>query len=83
VKNLKSLIGFLLMMPIVLGVVFVVIDNPQTVSVQLIGVSFGVQSVGTWVVLSFVVGGVAGLCAASAVVIRLKARLLRLERKLA
>ena len=73
-KHVKRLIALLLLIPIGLAVVIFVLDNPELISVQLFGFSMGALSTGAWMMLSFVIGGFAGLLSGVAVIFRLRAR---------
>ena len=80
-KHIKRLIGLLLLIPVILVVVIFVTDNQELISIQLLGFSIGKLSSGAWMMLSFVVGGVAGLLAGSVIIFRLRTRLMLLNKK--
>lgn len=80
VKNIKKLLGLLLLLPVVLLVAMFIIDNQGTASVELPGLSVAELSIGTWMVLSFALGGIGGVLFSSSIILRLRARLARLER---
>ncbi|MDF1642985.1 MAG: hypothetical protein P1U80_02235 [Pseudomonadales bacterium] len=79
-KYIKQLVGLLLLIPVILFVVIFVTDNPELISMQLLGFSIGTLSSGAWIMLSFVVGGVAGLLSGSVIIFRLRTRLMLLNR---
>lgn len=79
-KHIKRLIASLLLIPIILAVVIFVTDNPELISIQLLGFSIGELSAGAWMMLSFVVGGVVGLLAGSVIIFQLRTRLMLLNK---
>ncbi|MBV1914224.1 MAG: LapA family protein [Pseudomonadales bacterium] len=79
-KHVKRLIALLLLVPIIVIVVAVIIDNPEPISIHFLGFLLGELSAGAWMMLSFVVGGVAGLLAGSAIIFQLRARIILLSK---
>ena len=79
-KHVKRLVALLLLIPIMVIVIAVILDNPEPISVQFFGQLLGELSAGAWMMLSFVVGGIAGLLAGSAIIFQLRARIVLLTK---
>ncbi len=78
---LRLLIAVLLLGVLVLGLLFSV-QNATEVAVDLLVLQTSARPLATWLIVAFVVGGVAGLLAGSAALLRLQARQMQLKRQL-
>lgn len=82
VGSLKRWPGYLvLLLVLAFGVLFA-IQNTTAVPLDLLLVQLHEQSVALWVLLAFAIGGIAGLLVSSVALVRLKSRMVLLQRRL-
>ena len=80
--SIRRWLGYtVLLLVLAFGVLFA-IQNTATVPLDLLLVRLPEQSIALWVLLAFALGGVAGLLVSSVALVRLKSRLLLLQRRL-
>ena len=77
----RLLVISLLIMVLAFGVLFS-IQNTDKAALDLLIIQLPEQRVSFWVLLAFVVGGIAGLLVSSAAIVRLKSQSLLLQRRL-
>ncbi|MBQ0760094.1 MAG: DUF1049 domain-containing protein [Gammaproteobacteria bacterium] len=75
------LVLLLLLLVLVVGLLFT-IQNDVLVPLNILVAELPAQRLSTWIILTFFVGGLAGLAASSIVILRLQASRLRLRRLL-
>lgn len=75
------LVLLLLLLVLVLGLLFT-IQNDVLVPLNVLVAELPAQRLSTWIILSFFLGGCAGLAASTVVILRLQASRLRLRRLL-
>lgn len=77
----RFLIVFLLLLVLVFGLLFS-LQNAQNVPLDLLALQLRERPLAVWLLAAFAVGGVAGMLAGSAALIRLQANRYRLRRRL-
>ncbi len=77
----RLLVVMLLLGVLVIGLLFS-IQNATEVSVDLLVLQTMPRPLATWLIIAFVIGGVSGLLAGSAALLRLQARQVQLRRQL-
>ena len=77
----RILLVILLLLVLILGILFS-IQNSALISLDLLLVELPEQRLALWVLLAFAVGGVIGMLISAFAIIRLRSRLLFLQRKL-
>ena len=77
----RWLVLVLLLMVLALGVLFSM-QNTDKAALDLLIIQLPEQRISLWVLLAFVVGGIAGLLVSSVAMIRLKSQFLLLQRRL-
>ncbi|WP_372864859.1 LapA family protein [Spongiibacter sp.] len=79
---LKSILVLLLLLAVVLFGLLFSLENTALVPLNILVAELPEQRISTWLILSFLVGGVCGMLSASLLVLRLQAAKLRLRRNL-